>query len=154
MYFQQCNIKLLYSAHYSAFSALTLLVERQEGHPACTKLRGEVSAWLSVWSEVQTCIWPSWCRCHSFASVKSRLVLPFWYRLTRVTGSPGHRAVKWVCVCTYVALLYQLHDDSCAILLMVESTNINCLLLLITEQLCTNLLLCSKAFVFQLDEIF
>jgi len=38
------------------FSALTLLVGRQEGHPACKKLSGEVLAWLSVWSEAQTCI--------------------------------------------------------------------------------------------------
>ena len=43
----------------SAFSALTLLVGRQEGHPACKKLSGGVLAWSSVWSEVQTCIWPS-----------------------------------------------------------------------------------------------
>ena len=41
------------------FSALTLLVGWQEGHPACKKLSGEVLVWLSVWSEVQTCIWPS-----------------------------------------------------------------------------------------------
>ena len=41
------------------FSALTLLVGRQEGHPACKKLSGGVLAWLSVWSEVQTCMWPS-----------------------------------------------------------------------------------------------
>ena len=40
-------------------STLTLLVGRQEGHPACKKLSGVVLAWLSVWSEVQTCIWPS-----------------------------------------------------------------------------------------------
>ena len=32
----------------------------------------------------------------SLASVKSELVLPFWYRLTRV--SPGQRAVKRLCV--------------------------------------------------------
>ena len=31
----------------------------QEGHPACKKQSGGVLAWLSVWSEVQTCIWPS-----------------------------------------------------------------------------------------------
>jgi len=42
----------------SAFSALTLLVGRQEEHPAYKKLSGGVLAWLS-WSEVQTCIWPS-----------------------------------------------------------------------------------------------
>ena len=50
------NISL---SSYEAFSALTLLVGRQEGHPACKKLSGGVLAWLSVWSEVQTCIWPS-----------------------------------------------------------------------------------------------
>jgi len=33
-----------------AFSVLTLLVGRQEGHPACKKLSGGVLAWLSVWS--------------------------------------------------------------------------------------------------------
>ena len=54
------------------------------------KLSGGV-LWLSVWSKVQTCIWPSWCHCHSLslASVKSRLVSSFWYE----------RAVKRVCVC-------------------------------------------------------
>ena len=42
---------------------------------------------------MQTCIQPSWCHCHSLslASVKSRLVLPFWYRLT-------------VCVCVCVCI--------------------------------------------------
>jgi len=42
-----------------AVSALTLLVGWQERHPACKKLSGGVLAWLPVWSEVQTCIWPS-----------------------------------------------------------------------------------------------
>jgi len=32
----------------SAFSALTLLVGRQEGHPACKKLSGGVLAWLVI----------------------------------------------------------------------------------------------------------
>ena len=50
-------------------------------------------AWLSVWSEVQTCIWPSWCYCHplSLALVKSRLVPAH-------LGSPGKRVVKRVSV--------------------------------------------------------
>ena len=43
---------------HCAFSALTLLVGRQEGDPACKQLSGGVLAWLSVWSEVQTCIRP------------------------------------------------------------------------------------------------
>ena len=41
-----------------AFSALTLLVGRQQGHPACKS--GGVLAWLSVQSEMQTCIWPAY----------------------------------------------------------------------------------------------
>ena len=74
-----------------AFSALTLLVGWQEGHPACKKQSGGVLVWLSVWSKVQTCIWPSWCHCHSLspASLKSRLVLPFCYRLTWVVPEKG-----------------------------------------------------------------
>ena len=36
--------------------AVTLLVGQQEGHLAYKKLSGGVLAWLSVWSEVQTCI--------------------------------------------------------------------------------------------------
>jgi len=42
----------------TTFSALTLLVGRQEGHPAFKKLSSGVLVWLSVWSEVQTCIRP------------------------------------------------------------------------------------------------
>jgi len=74
-----------------AFSALTLLVGRQERHLACKNLSGGMLAWLFAWSEMQTCIWPSWCNCHSLslASVKSRLVLPFWYQLTRVVPDKG-----------------------------------------------------------------
>ena len=56
-----------------AFSALTLLVGRQEGHPACKKLSGGVLAWLSVWSKVQN---PDW-------------FLPFWYRPTLVVLDKG-----------------------------------------------------------------
>ena len=67
---------VIFIAFIQSFSALTLLVGRQERHPACKKLSGGVLAWLPVWSEVQTCIWPSWCHYHSLslASVKSRLV--------------------------------------------------------------------------------
>ena len=70
-----------------------------------------VLAWLSIWSKVQTCIWPSWCHCHSLslASVTSRLVLPFWYRLTEVVLD------KWPlngCVCVWYLFAGQRHDNS------------------------------------------
>ena len=87
-----CPSDFLYiCSRLTAFSALTLLVGWQEGHPACEKLSGGLLAWLSVWCEVLTCIWPSWCHYHllSLASVKSRLVLLFWYRLTWVVPEKG-----------------------------------------------------------------
>jgi len=43
----------------SAFSALTLLVGRQEGHLACKKLTGGMLAWLRDGVKVQICIWSS-----------------------------------------------------------------------------------------------
>jgi len=63
--------------------ALTLLIGRQDGHPAC-KMSGGVLAWFTVCGKVQICImaqlmplsFPLSC------SSKSRLVLPYWYRLT------------------------------------------------------------------------
>jgi len=45
--------------YFFVFSDLTLLVGWQQGHPACKKLSSGVLVWLSVWSEVQACIWPS-----------------------------------------------------------------------------------------------
>ena len=87
-----------YSVHQAsfAFGALTLLLGRQEGYPACKKLSGGILAWL--------------CHCHSLslASVKSRLVLTFWYRLTQVVREKQQqqrekRAVKRACVCTHQA---------------------------------------------------
>jgi len=38
-----------------AFSALTLLVGRQEGHPACKKIEWW-DVGMVVWDDVQTCI--------------------------------------------------------------------------------------------------
>ena len=89
--FYSWSYQLFFFLTHCAFSALMLLVGWQEGHPAYKKLSGGVLAWLSVWSKVQTCIWPSWCHCHSLslASVKSWLVLPFWYQLTRVVLDKG-----------------------------------------------------------------
>ena len=106
-----CNsyrLVVVFNCIESLLSALTLLVGRQEGHPACKKLSGGVLAWLSVWSEVLTCICPSWCHCHSLslASVKSRLVLPFWYRLTWVVPEKGPlNGCVCVCVCVAMALI-------------------------------------------------
>ena len=73
-----------YYCHYHQFiviSALMLLVGWQKGHPACKKLNVGVLAWLSVWGEVQICMWPRRCHCQSLAPVN-----PDWFDLP---DSPG-----------------------------------------------------------------
>ena len=58
---------------------------------------------------MQTCMWSSWCHCHSLslASVKSRLVLPFWYWLSRVVPKKGPLN-GCVCVCAWQLARFQL----------------------------------------------
>ena len=105
-----CKVLYSFVCAFSAwaFSASTLLVGQQEGHPACKKLSSEVLVWLSVWSKVQTCIWPSWyhCRSLSLASVKSRLVLPFL--VPAYPGSPRKRAAKRVHACVFILLYHHI----------------------------------------------
>jgi len=90
-----------------AFSALTLLVGRQEGHPACKKTEwwgAGVVICLEWGTDLHT---PGWCHCYShyslsLAPVKSRLVLPFWYRLTRVV--PDKEPLNG-CVCVALIII-------------------------------------------------
>ena len=103
-------------------------------------LSGVVLAWLSVWSELQTCIWPSWCHCHSLslASVKSRLV--FSFLVPAHPGSPGQRAVKRVCVCVCVLwfaaiLVFGAYMDGRDIWLLIMQDN--CWLLICVILVCT-----------------
>jgi len=57
-----------------------LLVGQQEGHLACKN--GGMLAWLFVWDEVQICIWPSRCHCHSLSFAP---VNPDWVYLPGFT---------------------------------------------------------------------
>ena len=75
---------LLCTSVIYAFSALMLLVGRQERHPACKKLSGGVLAWLSVCSEVQTYCTVQLMPLHPKSpSYLASLVLPFYYQLTQ-----------------------------------------------------------------------
>jgi len=82
-----------------AFSALTLLVGWQEGHPACKKQSGGVLAWLSVWNQgadlhmAQLMLLPLTVSCFS------KIHIGFSFLVPAHPGSPGQRAVKWVYVC-------------------------------------------------------
>jgi len=86
-----------------SFSALTLLVGQQEGHPACKKTQwwgAGVVICLERGADLHTArLMPlPLTVSESLASVKSRLVLPFWYRLTRVVPDKGPLN-GCVCVC-------------------------------------------------------
>jgi len=61
-----------------AFSALTMLVGRQEEHPACKKRVMRCKSF--AYGPADVTVTPS-----SLASLKSRLVLPFWYSLPRLS---------------------------------------------------------------------
>ena len=74
----------------------TLLVGRQEDHWAWKKLSDEVLMWLSVWSEVQPCIWSSWCHCipNPIISCLISIQTGFSFMVPAYPGCPGNEAVK------------------------------------------------------------
>jgi len=88
---------------------LTPLVWWQEEHLACRKTEwwgAGVVVCLELGADLhmaQLMPLPSL----SLASLKSRLVLPFWYRLTWVV--PEKRPLMGVCVCVLTLLLVQVH---------------------------------------------
>jgi len=93
----------LTSMQLFAFSALTLLVGWQEGHPACKNW--VVGCWRGYLSGARCRLaYAQLMPLPTLASVKSRLVLPFRYRLTWVVLEKGPLNVC-VCVCVYHAAL-------------------------------------------------
>jgi len=79
----------------------TLLVGRQEGHPACKKLEWW-GAGVVIGLERDADLHMAQLMPLPIASVKSRLVLPFWYRLTRVVPDKGPLNA---CVCVCITLI-------------------------------------------------
>jgi len=76
-----------------------LLVGRQEGHPACKKLSGECWCGYLYGARCRLAYGPAGATAtHRLASVKSRLVLPFWYQLTRIVPDKGplNRCLSYV----------------------------------------------------------
>ena len=84
------------------FSAWTLLVGRQEGHPACKKIMGGWWRWALVSPDG---VAPS-----RMVGVSASVNLPLHHKVQKFssgTGSPGwsrkkgHKTVVCVCVCVY-----------------------------------------------------
>jgi len=89
-----------------SFSALTLLVGRQEGHPACKKTEWwgagmviclERGAVLHMLMPLPLTI-----------SCSSKIQIGFTFLVLAYPGSPGKSAVKRVCVCVCVCSRFPL----------------------------------------------
>jgi len=96
-----------------AFSALTLLVGRQEGHPACKKLSGGVLVWLSVClAQGADLHMAQLMPLPLTVSCSSKIQIGFTFLVQAHLGSPGKGPLNG-CVC--VTLIYDdgisMHDE-------------------------------------------
>jgi len=82
----------------AAFSALTLLVGRQEGHPACKKM---VGCWHGICLEQGAdLLMAQLIPLPLTVSCSSKIQIGFTFLVPAHLGSPRKRAVKRVCVCS------------------------------------------------------
>jgi len=90
-----------FSALHTYIFALTLLVGRQEGHPACKKR--VMWYWHGYLSGARCRL--AYGPLPLTLSCFSKIEIGFTFLVPAHSGSPGKRAVKWVCVCVCVLLL-------------------------------------------------
>ena len=97
------QLTILCCCCFFAFSALTLLVGRQEGHPACKKTEWwgvGVVICLDRGADLHTAqLMPLLLTISCF----SKLQMGFTFLVPAHPGNPGQRTVKRVCVCVCVS---------------------------------------------------
>ena len=74
-------------------------------------MSGGVLAWLSVWSEVQTCIMAQLMSLPLTVSCFSKIQIGFTFLVPAHLGSPGKGPLKGVCVCVLVMNKVAHYDD-------------------------------------------
>ena len=84
-----------------AFSALTLLVGRQEGHPACKKLEWWGTGMVICLERGADLHKAQLMPLPLAVSCFSKIQIGFTFLVPAHMGSPGKRAVKRVCVCVF-----------------------------------------------------
>ena len=85
-----------------AFSALTLLVGRQEGHPACRKRELWGTGMVVCLEQDADLHMAQLMPLPLTVSCFSKIQIGFTFLVPAHSGSPGKRAVKRVCVCVCV----------------------------------------------------
>jgi len=91
-----------FTLHF-AFSALTLLVGRQEGHPACKKLEWWGAGMVICLERDADLHTAQLMPLPLTASCFREIQIGFTFLVPAHLGSPGKRAVKRVCVCVHYA---------------------------------------------------
>jgi len=86
-----------------AFSALTLLVGRQEGHPACKKTEWWGACMITYLERGADLHMAQLMPLPLTVSCFSKIKIDFTFLVPAHPGSPGKRAVKRVCVCMSVS---------------------------------------------------
>jgi len=84
-----------------AFSALTLLVGRQEGHPACKKTEWWSAGMVICLEQGADLHMAQLIPLPLTVSCFSKIQIGFTFLVPAHPGSPGKRAVKRVCVCVF-----------------------------------------------------
>ena len=111
----QLNIQMI-ACTLMAFSALMLLVGRQEGHPACKKKTEWWGAGVVICLEQGADVHMAQLMPLSLTvSCFSKIQIGFTFLVLADLGSPGKRAIKRVCVCVCYLLshLSTLHTCNC-----------------------------------------
>ena len=80
-------------------SALTLLVERQEGHPACKKTERWGAGMVTCLERGADLHMAQRIPLPLTVSCFSKIKIGFTFLVPAHRGSPGQRAIKRVCVC-------------------------------------------------------
>ena len=89
-----------------AFGALTLLVGRQERHPACLKLDWWGTGMVVCLVRDADLHMAQLMPLPLIVSCFSKIQIGFTFLVPAHLGSPGKRAVKRVCVCVYSPSLF------------------------------------------------
>ena len=96
----------------NAFSALTLLVERQEGHPACKKLEWWGTGMVICLERCADLHMARLIPLPLTVSCFSKIQIGLTFLVLSHLGSPGQRAVKRVCVCVCVCVSTACHENT------------------------------------------
>jgi len=89
--------------YVNAFSALTLLVGQQEGHPACKKTDWWGAGMVICLEQGADLHMPQLMPLPLTVSCFTKIQIGVTFLVPAHLGSPGKRAVERVCVCVFVS---------------------------------------------------